>query len=42
VPIDLAAEVSARLPVLFMGAIALLGAVVLVAGVSILRGPRDI
>lgn len=42
VPIDLAAEVGARLPVLFMGTIALLGAVVLVAGVSILRGPRDI
>jgi len=42
VPIDLAASVSARLPALFIGAIALLGAVVLVAGMSILRGPRDI
>jgi hypothetical protein len=42
IPIDVLAEVSARLPVLLLGAIAALGLVVVVAGVSILRGPRDI
>lgn len=42
VPIDLIAEVEQRLPAIFLGAIAVLGTVVLVAGVSILRGPRDI
>ena len=42
IPIDVLAEVNARLPVLFLGAIAALGLVVVAAGVSILRGPRDI
>jgi len=41
-PIELAAWGVAHLPVLFIGVIALLGVVVLAAGVSILRGPRDI
>jgi photosystem II stability/assembly factor-like uncharacterized protein len=42
IPIDVLAEVNARLPALFLGAIAVLGLVVMAAGVSILRGPRDI
>lgn len=42
IPINLAAEVEKRLPAIFLGAIAVLGTVVLAAGVSILRGPRDI
>ncbi len=42
VPIDLIAEAEKRLPAIFLGAIAVLGVVVLLSGVSILRGPRDI
>jgi hypothetical protein len=42
VPIDLVAEAQKRLPAILLSAIAVLGAVVLVAGVAILRGPRDI
>jgi len=42
IPIDVMAEINTRLPVIFLGAIAALGLVVMAAGVSILRGPRDI
>ncbi|PJF45520.1 MAG: hypothetical protein CUN48_18470 [Candidatus Thermofonsia Clade 3 bacterium] len=41
-PIDVIAELNARLPAILMGAIVVFGLVVLAAGVSILRGPRDI
>lgn len=40
--IDVIAELNARLPAILMGAIVVFGLVVLAAGVSILRGPRDI
>lgn len=42
IPIDIMAEVTTRLPILFMGAIAIFAVVVIAAGVSILRGPQDI
>jgi hypothetical protein len=42
IPIDVLAEVNARLPVLLLGAMSILGLVVVIAGVAILRGPRDI
>ncbi|MBW7886038.1 MAG: hypothetical protein H3C34_26095 [Caldilineaceae bacterium] len=41
-PIDIIAEVNDRLPVVFLGLTAILAVVVVAAGVSILRGPRDI
>ncbi|MCS6825664.1 MAG: hypothetical protein NZ553_03535 [Caldilinea sp.] len=41
-PIDVIAELNARLPAILVGAIVVFGLVVLAAGVSILRGPRDI
>jgi photosystem II stability/assembly factor-like uncharacterized protein len=40
--LDLAAELSRRLPVVLLGMIGLFGALLLAAGVAILRGPRDI
>lgn len=42
VPIDIAAYVRSSLPPVFMGATLLLLAVVIVAGFSVIRGPRDI
>ncbi|HHW88503.1 MAG TPA: hypothetical protein GX400_20140 [Chloroflexi bacterium] len=42
IPIDVLAEVNARLPVVLLGAMSILGLVVVAAGVAILRGPRDI
>ena len=42
IPIDVLAEVNARLPVVLLGAMSILGLVVVMAGVAILRGPRDI
>lgn len=42
IPINVLAEVNARLPVVLLGAMSILGLVVLAAGVAILRGPRDI
>lgn len=42
VPIDVVAEVRTRLPVLFAGAALVMLAVIVAAGVSIVRGPRDI
>lgn len=41
-PVDVIAAVRARLPVILLGTIIVLGVVVLAAGVSILQGPRDI
>lgn len=41
-PIDVIAEVRARLPMILLGAIIVFGVVVLAAGVSIWQGPRDI
>ena len=40
--LGLAAELSRRLPVILLGVIGLFGALLLAAGVAILRGPRDI
>lgn len=42
VPIDVVAEVRTRLPVLFVGAALVMLLVILGAGISIIRGPRDI
>lgn len=42
VPIDVVAEVRTRLPVLFAGAALVMLFVIVAAGVSIVRGPRDI
>jgi hypothetical protein len=42
VPIDVAAEVRTRLPLLFTGASLALFFVIVAAGISIVRGPRDI
>lgn len=42
IPIDVVEEVTTRLPILFLGATAILALTVMAAGISIIRGPRDI
>jgi|GEM_PF-741946 len=42
VPIDVVAEVTARLPIVFASAVFFLSIMIVAAGISIVRGPRDI
>lgn len=42
IPIDVVEEVATRLPIFFLSAIGLLSLTVVAAGISIIRGPRDI
>jgi hypothetical protein len=42
VPIDVVEEVRTRLPILFGGAALVMLSVIVAAGISIVRGPRDI